>query len=198
MLLRFFSLTLVFLTTGYITFSQEVYLGLKGGYSISNISSDGGNDISLKRLHGPQFGFVVSGKRTNFPVGLSIEPGYILKGTKTNLDSVNYRFHFINSPILIDYYPIEKLKFSIGPEVSYLAKAKNILNDSTSTKLIDYDKKWEFSGALGVSYSVSFFMDLGFRFNTAFTQSSDFDAVLNRRKIRNRYMQFFVLLKIAN
>ena len=102
-------------------------------------------------------------------------------------------------PLLIDYYLTEKLKLSIGPEISSLGSPKNILNDSTKVNIRDtFNKKWELSGSVGMSYSFDYFVDIGLKYNRAFTKVADYDPLIDRRNLYNNYLQFYFLLKIAN
>lgn len=189
-----------------ISKGQDFYIGLKGGYNNANVSSqeftESLDSIETQRLHAWNIGLVYSYQfyKLPLPVGFSIEAGYNLKGTKTNRDSLNYRFNYLTMPVLLDAYLLnEKLKISVGPEFSYLAKAKNIKNDTTKVSLLStYNKRWEVSGSVALSYSISFYADLGLKYNTSFTNIANSDAVLERKNLRNQYFQIFLLFKIAN
>ncbi len=189
-----------------ISQAQGTYVGLKGGYHLSTLNSDNASRIELETLKGFSmslvFGYVPG---YNSVLGFSVEPGYTLKGTKTNVDTLSYRFKYLTLPLLVDYYPFKNLKISAGPEISFLARAQNkareMPTDSTEadTDISNiYNKRFELSGSIGVSYSLSYFMDIGIRYNTSFTKISNLDAVLERRKLFNQYLQFSLLLKLAN
>lgn len=179
---------------------QGAFLGIKGGYSISSLNSSdkSSGNFALKPRKTASIGFVITVpiKRT---YSISVEPGYILKGTRISNESLDYKFHYIGGPILFDYYPTERIKVSFGPEVVHLLNAKNHINDSTSVGINNtYNRNWELSATLGLSYTLNFFTDLGIRFNTAFTKATEYDAVLDRRRLYNRYFQVFLMFKIAN
>lgn len=180
--------------SAFSSFSQESYVGLKGGYNRSSLKSENTSDLTLQNKHAYTIALVICSVSEQLPLGMSIEPGYTLKGARTEEDSVNYRFHYLNMPLLLDIYPVKRLKLSAGPEISYLAGAKN----DTVSVLNTYDKRWEISGTVGISYSLSFFADIGLRYNMAFTKVAEYDPLLDRRNLFNQYVQVNLVLKIAN
>ena len=120
-------------------------------------------------------------------------------GLQVENDTIDYKLHFISLPLMINYYPIEKLKLSVGPEVRFLHKANNIVNDTTTISILsNFDKKWEFSGSVGLSYSISFYADLGLRYNKSFSVLAERDPILDTRNLNTGYLRLFLMLKIAN
>lgn len=184
-----------------ICWGQEgFYVGLKGGYNNASLQSEPlSGSIETKSFHAWNIGLLYSHCFQQVPVGFTTEIGYTLKGTQTNINSLSYRFDYISVPLSIDLYVFEKIKLSVGPEFSYLGKANNIKNDSTTVSILDtYNKRWELSGSVALSYSISFFSDIGIKYNRSFTNVSNRDAILNRKNLYNQYFQVFLLLKIAN
>lgn len=181
--------------------AQDGYFGVRTGFHSASFSeaSSGGTAPALNSLRAMNVGLVASLKSSRSLIGWSMEPGYMLKGSATNIDSVNRRLHYLSMPVFIDFYPFSRLKISAGPEVSYLGWARNKVNDSTAIDVSNvYDQRWEFSGTLGVSFAVSYFLDLGIRYNQSFTKAASIDAVLDRRDLYNRYVQLALVWKIAN
>lgn len=178
---------------------QEHYYAIKGGYNYSTLlNQEGTPQYSISSRSTFNLALVYSNKMRTLPIGFSIEPGYILKGTKIDHDTLDYKLHYINMPILFDFYPIERVKISAGPELAYLISARN-LNDTITTDISNiYNKRWELSGAIGVSFSPVFFMDVGFRYNMAFNYAAREDELLNARNLYNKYLQVYLILKIAN
>lgn len=190
-------------TLGLLLFSltvnaQNTYLGIKAGYTIASFKQEGDGTVSLNPLPGFTVGLVGSSEFENLPLGFSIEPGYVLKGSRINNDTLDYRFHYVNMPLLFEVYPIKRLKLSAGIEPAYLISAKNHVNDSTKRSLLDTYNRWEVSGVLGASFTPVYFLDIGFRYTTAFTKAAEQDAIIDRKNIYNQYLQFFVVFKIAN
>lgn len=179
--------------------AQEHYFAMKGGYNYSSLQvADGTSQYDLTARHAMNIAMVYATKFENLPFGLSIEPGYTLKGSRIAHDTLNYKFHYLSIPVLFDFYPLEKIKISAGPELSYLMAARN-LNDTITTSLMDtYSRRWELSGTVGVSISPTFFLDIGMRYNMAFTYAAREDELLQARNLYNNYLQIYILLKIAN
>ncbi len=194
------------ISMSYVNYAQESYGGLRVGYNLSELKSDNSSRADLETLRAFSVAVVYAYEPGyNSVIGFSLEPGYTLKGTNTNIDTLSYRFNYLSLPILLDYYPFDKLKISLGPEVSYLLKAKNIDKPmpvdtiKVSKDISDvYNKRLELGGTVGVNYSLSYFLDVGIRFSTSFTKISKEDAILNRRKLFNQYLQFSLLFKLAN
>lgn len=191
-------LLICFLSSNFLL-AQEGYLAIRTGYSNTALTSNSTSDISLSRRHTWHASLVYSQIFANSRFGFSIEPGYMIKGTRIDVDTMDYKFHFISTPILFDFYPIKNLRINIGPEVAFLVDAKNTVNDTTKVSLTDtYDNSLEISGIIGASYSLSFFADLGMRYNRSFMPLASSDPALKREDLSSEYFQVFLLLKIAN
>jgi len=187
---------LLFVTT--ICPAQDFYFGLKGAYNLSTLSDqDDSPLLDSRNTFGVSAVFDFKPAQSDF--GISFEPGYIRKGAVIDSDTLDYVFHFIGGPILFNYSPIPNFKVSVGPELAYLTEARNIPNDSTKISILDdYDNRWEISGTLGASYSLSFFADVGVRYSLAFTDLASSDALIDSRNLYTQYFQVFLLLKVAN
>ena len=199
MILRTFFLSISIFVLHLTVFCQESYLGIKGGFNVSKLNSENTSSITLNNHNAYNIAIVFASRLENLPIGFSLEPGYTQKGAKTDNDLIDYKFHYLNLPFLIDLYPVNKLKLSLGPEVSYLSKAQNEINDGTKVSILNiYDNRWELSGTIGLSYSLDFFLDLGLRYNRAFTRISDFDATIDRKDLYTEYFQVYLTFKILN
>lgn len=193
----FFSCT-VFLLVSYTLSSQDTYLGIKAGYTSSSLNSTTSPNPQLQNRKSLNFALVYN-YQFNQTLGFTFEPGFMIKGSKITNDTLDYKFHYLSMPILFDFYPIKKVKVSVGPEIAYLSNATNRVNDTITFSLLNtYNNRWEFSGIASLSYSASFFLDLGVRYSKSFTKVASFDAILNRRELYNEYVQVFVLFKILN
>ena len=178
---------------------QDYYFGLRAGYSQSQLEGDGAPALALQDRQGFTFAFVHNVRFNRSKFGFTIETGYVLKGARINSATNDYRFHYLNAPVLLDFYPTEKLKLSVGPEVAFLADARNRTSDSTSVGINDvFNERWEVSGTASVSYALDFFADIGVRYSRGFTKTQNLDAILNRRNQYNSYFQVFIMLKLAN
>lgn len=178
---------------------QEVFMGLRAGYGVSNVSATNEGGIDIESRYSPSLALLYNVRFYHSNWGISFEPGYTLKGVQIDDNTLDYRFNYWNLPVLMEYYLSDKIRVSAGPEISFLSSSINKINDSTSVSLRDtYDKKWEFGAAAGLAYSVTFYADIGFRYNASFSRISEFDPRVNRRDIHNQYFQIFFLLKILN
>lgn len=179
--------------------AQNYHLDLRLAYTQASLNGDDPAAISIKNRQSFGIGLVHTIRPYQSKFGFSFETGYILKGARIDDEALDYRLHYINLPVLFDYYPTEKLKLSAGPEIGFLADARNRLTDSTSISIDDvYDNRWDISGTLSVSYALDFFLDIGARYNRSFTKFDKLDAVLNRRDQYTDYFQIFLSFKIAN
>ncbi len=178
---------------------QNYHLGLRFGYSQSTLEADTDPLISLNDRQAFTFAFTHNVTFDRSPLGFSIETGYVLKGVRINDAGNDYRLHYLNFPLLLDIYPTDGLRLSVGPEISFLADARSRTTDSTSVTLKNtFDKRWELSGTIGASYALDFYIDIGARYSRGFTKYPNLDAVLNRREQYNSYFQVYLVIKLAN
>ncbi len=178
---------------------QEYHLGLRAGYSQANLEADDESAFTLKARQAFTFAFTHNLRFRQSPIGFSIETGYVLKGARISDPGNDYRLQYMNFPVLLDIYPSENLRLSVGPEISFLADARNRTTDSTSVNLNSvFDKRWELSGTIGLSYALDFFVDIGARYTHGFSKYENLDAILNRREQYNSYFQIYFGIKLAN
>ncbi len=178
----------------------ELYGGVKGGYVYSNLTSSEGNEnFNPEGRNGFSASAILGYEHERLPLGFTYELGYIQKGTQFSQDSLNYKFNCVNTALFMDVIILNRIKLSAGPELGFLLSAKNHVNDTLSHSLLQtYDRRLELSGTLGASVALSFFSEVGFRYNRSFTNIAKYDAILDRRNISTEYFQFYILLKIAN
>lgn len=190
-------LVLFFIVHSFHGFTQDGYFGIKGGFNISSLNSSNESAIDISSRNAYNVSMVFSQFYNR--IGGSLELGYTLKGADIGHDTLDYKLHYFSVPVLLDFYPIKQIKISAGPEISYLVSARNHSNDSTSQNLLNtYDNRFEVAGLVGASISLTYFMDFGVRYSQSFTKVSKYDALLDRKNLYNSYLQFYILLKIAN
>ncbi len=188
----------VFILTLLSVSAQESYFGIKTGYIMPQMNGENESTIDMETFHSSTFGMVICSEFDNSPLGLTIEPGYVLKGGNANTDSVKYRLHYANMPVLIDYYPLSFVKLNAGLEPAFLMQAQNTYPEEHVKLLDDFDKRFELSATLGVSLSISYFLDVNFRYSKGLTKIRDYDAYLQMSDISNDYTQISLTWKIAN
>lgn len=185
---------------------QNLFFGLKSGLNLNSIHQSGFQEGTLPRKN-DYVGVNAStwiGYKIDNKTRLSFEPGYILKGAAFEGSSDVLRLHYVDMPLLFEYLIAKNVNLVVGPNLSYLLNAK-ISSESENSVVNDlYNKKAEISGVLGLSYDVSFFMDIGVRYNMGFSNISDITLIndvgapYGQIHEKNRYLQFLIRLKIAN
>ena len=180
--------------------AQSYHLGLRMGYSSSvlNSQNDGGPRIADRG--GFLIGLVHTYKSDFSDFGFSIETGYLRKGAQVGEIDLDYRMQFLTMPVLLDFYPTQKIRLSVGPSANFLLDARNhtVTTDSSYTVKDQYTNRWELSGVVSASYSLDYFADIGIRYTRGINTLSNRDAILRRRDISTSTLQFFLYLKIAN
>ncbi|TLX72995.1 PorT family protein [Labilibacter sediminis] len=190
--------------------AQEFKFGLVGGFNITkarltNLPEDGRHIEEYSPMVSYNFNGYI-GYKSGGLIGISVEPGFIQKGGghKFYLDNgeenVRIQLNYLQLPVLVDFYVGKNLSLFVGPEFSYL------LNAGTNDDLVDisvfYDKDFELSGVVGVSYNVHKNFDIGSRYSRGFsytskiTFSDEAGNIVGDSKEYNQYFQFFVRFKI--
>lgn len=178
--------------------AQESYFGIKTGYVIPKMLGKYDSTIEMTSFHSSTFGLVISSELGNSPIGLTFEPGYVLKGGDANTDSATYRLHYMNMPVLIDYHPLNFLKLNAGLEPAFLVKATNKKPENKVDLMDNFDKRFELSATIGVSLSISYFLDINLRYSKGLNQAQEYDSTLKMSDISNDYTQISLTWKIAN
>ena len=194
----------LFLISSLNSIAQEFNYGVMFGVNSSN-----------KRLSDKEIGKEMFGAKTTFNLnafieykskgfwGISIEPGFIQKGSNENFYSLegdkydNSQLNYIQVPLLAELFATEKLYFSIGPEFSYLLSSKMKSDDSKIDITDFYDKRFELSGIIGVNYNVLKKFDIGIRYSYGLTSILELDSTHNGLvKEYNKYFQFLIKYRI--
>lgn len=101
--------------------------------------------------------------------GFTFEPGYIKKGGRSgefqkNGWSVQYNYHFIQLPLLLDIYVTPRFYVSLGGDFSYLLPIGSTNSGNNNSPVTFYD-----IAAIGsLSYSLTSHLDLALRYNYGF------------------------------
>ena len=199
MKLRVVLFSFFILIAGKFIKAQEYHLGLQFGFVQSSLESGGTSAFELKKRQAFGIALTHNVRFDQSPLGFSIGSGYLLKGTRIEDPGLDYRFHYMNFPVLLDFFAGEKLKLSIGPEFAFLADARNRLTSETSESLNQiYNNRWEISGTVSLSYALDFFADIGAKYNQGFSKVSALDPTLNITEVQNSYLKIFLAFKIAN
>lgn len=186
--------------------AQNLFFGIKNGLNLSKISRTGPQQ-DLQEKTKDYVGYNFSGwfgYNITPNLRLAVEPGYVVKGAAIQGSTESIKLQYIDIPVLLEYQVVKGLNIQAGPSLAYLIRAER-KTDAGSVDLSKlYNESSELSGILGVSFDVSFFMDIGVRYNMGFTKISETVLTnetgdpVNSIKEYNRYLQFLIRLKIAN
>ncbi|MDO5637902.1 MAG: porin family protein [Myroides sp.] len=155
---------------------QEVKFGPKAGVNFATVN---GKDTDEAKM---MIGFHVGAfAEIKFNEQFAIQPEilYSAQGSKYEgtFNNVEYKYDYINVPILAKYYIVPSFAVEAGPYVGFLmsAKAEGTINYMGENVSIDSDEK-DFSNSIdfGVGAGVSFNLENGFfvgaRYNLGLTK----------------------------
>jgi len=131
--------------------AQDVHWGLKAGFNASMLRYSDGGESELKP------GFHAGGlAHIHLLDNLALQPEltYSAQGGKTvgnNLE-INTNLHYLNVPVLVQYMFNNGFRIQAGPQVGFLLKAQNEVNDEAETNIIQNYRTTDFSLPVGVSY----------------------------------------------
>lgn len=187
----------VIVLTHFSVCAQNSYIGIKTGFALPEMKGEHENSLQMESFNSSTFGLVISTELGQLPLGLSFEPGFVLKGANTSSDTSTYRFQYLHMPVLLDYYPIQIVKLSAGLEPALLLKAKDTYPE-IDTDLIETYNRFELSATFGLGISILYFLDLNFRYSLGLNQISGYDPILKMKNISSNYKQVSLIWKIAN
>jgi opacity protein-like surface antigen len=179
-------LTSILTLTSVIVFGQETKFGLKGGLNIANQTNTpfpGLVQTNSSSLYGFHVGAFIE---FNLSDKLTIQPEILLssEGNKYNFNDfiresfdspgeyVNWQvvnnLTYINTPVMIKYYLIEKISLGIGPQIGFLLNSKS--NYSFSSPTIGNNSNTYSDGYKSIDYG----LNIGACYNFTENISSEF------------------------
>lgn len=186
--------------------AQKTFFGIKSGLNLSSMRTSGLQTDAFQTTKS-YVGYNFSGwfgYKFSKKIRMSFEPGYVVKGSAFEGSTERLKLKYIDLPVLVEYEVLKDVNLLAGPSFAYQLGAKRITDDGSINVSDIYNESSEISGILGVSFNVSFFMDIGARYNYGFTKASetvltnDIGVETGRIKEYNRYLQFLIRFKIAN
>lgn len=187
----------LFLFTGFRLNAQEFKYGFLVGYDITKISFTDMPDNQNYTKYYPMISFNVNGYiryKCSGIVGLSLEPGFIRKGSMIKLPfqegKISHQRQYLQMPVLVDLYFTNQLFLSVGPEIAYMLNNEPSINH------------FELSGIIGLNYKINEKVDVGFRYNHGLTYTREFmytndlGLLISKPKEFNLYFQLIVRYKI--
>lgn len=155
-----------------LTNAQDVKYGVKLGInnpSISGIRGEVGHVFKLGINLGGFAEFAVSDKLFVQPELLFSTQGANSKATGLTADS-QLNLNYLNIPVMVKYYVIDKLSLEAGPQIGFLVSAKENDTDPYTHKSVILDVKNEYKSLdfgfnLGAGYDFSSNISAGLRYN---------------------------------
>mgnify|MGYP002713053141 CR=1 FL=1 len=188
-------------------FGQNWSFGAQTGVTIANeiYKSDPKEllaDYNLETKNDPVIGYSLNAHfeyKSKGIWGVSMEPGFMMKGTQSKAGGVKLNLLYVQIPVLSDFYLVDKLSLSIGPEFAYLLSAKRKNDFGTSPISLD---KFDIAGIIGANYKIYNNLSAGVRFSNSFIKNSEViitdsnNQLAGEVKIYNRYYQLFIRVTI--
>jgi len=131
--------------------AQDVHVGLKAGLNAAMLRHDDNFETELKP--GFHAGWLA---HIHLLKDLALQPElfYSAQGGKTisnNLE-INTNLHYLNLPVLVQYMFNNGFRIQAGPQVGFLLKAQQEVNDDTESNIIQNYRTTDFSLPVGISY----------------------------------------------
>ncbi len=128
----------------------QISLGGKAGINISNLAV---KDLPAEFEDGTNssigFHFGLFGEfKLSEQLSASTELLYTKRGTKSD-DDVRINLNYIEVPILLVYYPLDRVGIELGPNFGYLLSANAVSNDSKGDLNDVYDTNFDFGISAG-------------------------------------------------
>lgn len=183
--------------------AQKIQFGLQAGPVISQIATPNQPDLDIRTYHpkfGHQAGAFIS-YETASGWGISLEPGIILKGSEQRVNRVksfDIRLAYLQTPILLGYQVLPKLRVMAGPELSFLLDATYEDDAGTYDMKAFYDRDVELAALVGLQYRLFEKVELGLRMSHALNYASIIRWTgvtgLGEKKTTeyNQYLQFLL------
>ncbi len=136
--------------------AQKTYFGLKGGINVSSLHHDNNSSFDSKvGFHLGGFAHIHASKTW----AIQPELFYSLEGAKATLigsnNKVIYNLHYINVPVLLQYFFSNGFRLEGGPQIGFLLAAK------TKTGNITVDDKGFQSTAVSIPLGVGYLSSSG-------------------------------------
>ncbi len=166
------------LAIGLAGYTQNLRFGVTAGFDVAETHGTNRAVMGAVRTYAPMMAFNVNaylGYRISEKFGISLEPGFIQKGSTVYEPSVGkfqMRENCFQMPVLLECFLFDKLFVSVGPELSYLINGYDVLRGEVYNNTDWYNNRLELSGVIGVNYRISDHVDIGLRYNHGITYTT--------------------------
>ena len=182
------------------TQAQDLKFGAKAGLNLANLSTDYSGEGSWDDDNKMKVGFHVGGfVEIKFSEKFALQPELLFstQGTKTESsefdgdgfsssseDKIN--LSYLNVPVMVKFYPIEKLFIEAGPQVGFLLSAKSkyeasytvggtTTSESEDIDVKDFYKSIDFGMNVGVGYEFTDMIYANLRYNIGLSDITEGD-----------------------
>lgn len=174
------------------TQAQDLKFGAKAGLNLANISTDYSGEDSFDDDNKMKVGFHVGGfVEIKFSEKFALQPELLFstQGTKNEFKDeegdydVKTNLSYINVPVMVKFYPIEKLFIEAGPQIGFLMSAKAkysedvVINEDGDTDdnidIKDGYKSIDFGMNVGVGYEFTENLFANVRYNIGLSDISE-------------------------
>jgi len=167
------------------SFAQKLQeIGLKGGFSYSDLNLSQGGKLSGTTYH-PAVGYHVGGYALiKFNKKFSVQPEllYSMQGqyfTNVTYSNLKTTLNYVNIPVIVKYYLVKSLNVQAGPQLGILVSAKGDLvpygplgptgRPVFNQDLSSYLKSMDLAIAFGAGVTLPGNIDLNVRYNVGIT-----------------------------
>jgi hypothetical protein len=153
--------------------AQHTSFGFKGGLNISDFSDD--SDVNFK-------------SRTSFHLGglahihltrnFALQPELVYSEQGAKISSVEYRFNYLNIPVLLQYMAGNGFRIQTGPQLGLLVSGK-AKSGNTTVDIKDELKKADFAWSIGASYLSPARVGIDVRYNLGISNLDEGEDLKN-------------------
>ncbi|NLN25622.1 MAG: PorT family protein [Bacteroidetes bacterium] len=182
--------------------SQEVRLGIKGGYNMTTLTGDIEDASSRSSFHlGGLVEVPISERFSIQPEVLYSSQGAEYRGTLTGADDskITAKLDYIQVPIMAKFYAAEGFAVEAGPQVGFLMSAKEDFSSKTTaigqtgSASGSFDVKEKYKGidfglGIGAAYRLDMGLFFGARYNLGLSNIND----ISNATVKNNVFQISV------
>ena len=185
---------------GFITQAQKLSYGVSGGVDLVGVYIPG--KFAVQNNTYPYDNIITYNINGYFAYkskgifGVSIEPGFMIKGAKNELhealwgdELIKIRDSYLQLPVLINFHISDRFYFSSGFEFAYMIKYYSLQANNTELHTLP-KQRFQLSGMVGINYEVMKNIDIALRLNHELPYYREFDVFFMY------YAQFLVRYKL--
>lgn len=166
-----------------LSYSQKQQIGLKAGVNFAHLNAKEADYKSRISFHaGLLMENFLSDKLSFVP-----ELVFSSQGAKQFYESTNYEFrlNYVNLPLLLRFYPNERLYFEAGPQVGILVGSRQSSDSGKDTDIVNI-KGQDYGFNFGVGYKANSVVGFSVRYYLGLRDINDHEF---HEKLKNGVLQ---------